>query len=245
MHRTETPGDPLPYRPFVLAALPRSGSYMLASALDAHPRVRCAGEALSPWRQDLGPFGSAAELLRREVYTDRPGPAAVGFKLLPQDGRGDRLGDAREFLRDLGVTVIHLVRRNLLRQVLSFAVAEQTDVWILEAGASRPRPAPVALDPARLVQRFAELEARQRRHEEELRGEGGPTLRVAYEDLVADRSGEMARIFALLGVEPRSVAPSTRRQEKRPLPRAITNYPEVAAALRGSRWESFLADGDA
>ena len=247
-----TPSLPrLPYRPFVVAALPRTGSYMLTTALDDHPEIRCHGEALSPWRKNPAPETvSAAEFLRHDVYTDTVDVTvdvtveakAVGFKLLHQDARQGRLRDARGFLRASGVSVVHLRRRNLLRQVLSFEIARATDVWILENDEPRPVDVTLVLDPNELLRRFVIAENQRRENEQDFHG--CPALEVCYEDLADDFETEMARIFRFLGVPPHPVRPTTRRQERRPLHQAIRNYDTIVRALTGTPWEAFLDENE-
>lgn len=220
---------------------------MLSTALDAHPAVRCCGETLSPWRKDLPAGESAERILRREVYRAATGIAAAGFKLQAEDARQGAHADARDFLRSIGVLAIHLYRRNLLRQLLSFEVAERTGVWILTGGKKRPAPVAVELDVTAIEARFRDLERLYARNERDF--SDCPSIRVAYEDLAtggraAGEEEEMARIFRFLGVAPNAVRPDTRRQERRPLRLAIGNYAEVARALAGTCWEGFLIEGE-
>lgn len=216
---------------------------MLSTALDAHPAVRCCGETLSPWRKDLPAGQSAERILRREVYCAAPGIAAAGFKLQAEDAREGERADARSFLRSIGVRAIHLYRRNLLRQLLSFEIAERTGVWILTGEKKRPAPVAIEIDVTEIEARFHDLERLYARNEKDF--SGCPSIRVAYEDLAAFGQGvgeeaEMARVFRFLGVAPNAVRPETRRQERRPLKSAIRNFAEVARALTGTRWEGFL-----
>lgn len=232
--------------PFVITAVPRCGSFMLSTALDAHPEVRCCGETLSRWRRDLPLGRSAEEILRAQVYAAERGIRAAGFKLQAADAREGLLGDARGFLRRLEVQAIHLVRRNLLRQLLSFEIAERTGVWILAEGERRPVPVAVALEPKSIRARLRDLERDYAQNSEDF--VGCPSITVAYEDLAwggaVGAGEEMARIFRFLSVEPSAVRPETRRQERRPLRTAIRNFDEVVRALSGTRWERFLAEED-
>jgi LPS sulfotransferase NodH len=235
--------SPFPYVPFVVTALPRSGSFMLTTALDAHPRIRCHGETLSRWRPDLpSSVGSAAAILRHEVYTSESPFQAVGFKLLHQDAREGSLSDARPFLREQQVKALHLKRRNLLRQYLSFVVAEQSGVWILTSTERPPDPVVVDLDPEEMRRRLRCLEKQTLENEEDFRG--CDALAVWYEDLVSDYDRQMARICRFLEVEWSACAPETKRQELRPLRAAIRNYDTIASELAGTAWESCLDEDD-
>jgi len=148
-----------------------------------------------------------------------------------------RLAATWSMLRQGGETrIIHLRRRNLLRQALSHArlMAASRAQWAGRA----PRPeSPVELDARRLVQRFERHGRAAQRIDAFFRA--SPRLDLTYEALVADVEGECARLFAFLGVAPRpSAAPAAPRDTD--LRRAIANYAAVARALAGTRWEALL-----
>lgn len=143
----------------------------------------------------------------------------------------EALRDRRRF------AVIHLQRRNLLRQRLSHErlMADSQARW-------RDAPADaggaVRLDAPRLV---AHLE-RHARAVDALRASlaGGRVLEVAYEDLVAAPEEQQARILRFLDVPPAPLRSAERRRATRPLRETLANYDEVARALADTRWAALL-----
>jgi LPS sulfotransferase NodH len=141
----------------------------------------------------------------------------------------DALPDHRRF------AVIHLQRRNLLRQRLSHErlMAESRADWRGTAP-----DAALRLDATHLVERF---EAHSRTVDElRRRLAPGRTLEVFYEDLLAEPTANLARILAFLELPAAPLQSAIRRRPQRPLREALANYDEVARALAGTRWAALL-----
>jgi LPS sulfotransferase NodH len=239
--------------PFVLVSTHRSGSSVLRYALDAHPRVVARAELLRPGatsRHALDAFLRASRARRwlyraapgvvldrflDDVFGPRPGIEAAGFKLLY-----DQATPAvwRRLERRSGLRIVHLVRENLLKALVSLAAATSRrqfrlrpdEPWRFE----RVRLDPVGLLPA-LRTRATEIE----RHRARLAGR--PHLEVRYEDLLADPRPLVAEVLRFLGVEG-AVPDELPLVKMTPdaLADAVANLGEVAAALRGSEFEAFL-----
>lgn len=222
---------------FVIFAQGRSGSTLLADLLNSHPRVYCADEILT-WRR-LAPAayaGACAVGHRGDVY---------GFKVKVHHLTDDqRLDDPGAFLRDLvarGWVVLHLTRRNVLRQALSTLVAAQRATYH-EPADGRPAPSgPVHVDPGELL---ARTDQRVAFGEQERRAlDGLSPLSFVYEDDLLDASRHQAtasRAFAGLGIEDAPVATGLRRIGARPLDRLVANVDEVLAAVADSPYAHML-----
>lgn len=134
------------YRRFVILSSPRTGSHMLAQALNSSPVIVCFREVFNAALEyvDFSVDGydnfSAADRALRErdpvgflqtrIFGPQPdGIQAVGFKFLHNHGwKLSSVADALVADRDLHV--LHLRRRNLLRMYVSLKFAEATDVWL-------------------------------------------------------------------------------------------------------------------
>jgi LPS sulfotransferase NodH len=227
------------FQPFVITSLPRSGSFMLTTTLDSHPGIRCAGETLSRFQEaENQPYKNAAEVLMSRVYSPGSGIKAAGFKLLFQDAREGRFTDAREFLVQLPVKVIHLRRRNLLKRYVSFLHAEKTDVWILCDENERPGTHRFKVDIDELIMSIKDTLRSYDKMDREFFS--CHSLTVWYEDLVNEYTREMNRIFSFLKVNSAETKPETIRQETRELSEIISNYDEIKAALANTPWSGFL-----
>ncbi len=66
------------------------------------------------------------------------------------------------------------------------------------------------------------------------------SIEVGYEEMTEDLQGVMRGVQQFLGLDPVDVYPRTFKGEHRTLPKAIKNYGQVSAALRGTEFERFL-----
>lgn len=226
---------------FVIVADLRTGSTLLSSSLDRHPRVRCFGELLHPEdlpdnqladrdRHDL----SGRELVRQVFSNDRVD--AVGFRAmiflpLPES---PAWADAWDALRDVdGLKVIFLERRDRLAQYASILVAEQTRAWhpSPDDPVLRPENRPrISVDPDEF-RRWSlgrdELNAQRRAS---LRGR--PTLDLEYETLSDAWGDAIGRVQEFLEVRPLPLRQEKQLQERRALSEVISNYDEAVAVSR-------------
>lgn len=149
---SETSPPATAYTRFIIRAGARTGSTMLVRALNSHPRVRCFGELFNA-EVDFVPFevegydnfsardrsrrdAKPGSFLRERVFCEQPAPIrAVGFKLLyAQNWRFPGL--IERLAEDEALRVLHLRRRNLLRALVSWKIAEASDVWVAPREAS-------------------------------------------------------------------------------------------------------------
>ena len=135
--------------------------------------------------------------------------------------------------------VLHIKRRNRLAQYLSLLQAHKTDVWSA-AEAPAGESAPLHLDPEECRAHFASVS----RYEDDCAAAfARHTVRdVFFEDLTSDCAREFGAIQEALGVRHEAIAPTLKRQRRRPLCEAVANFDELRAAFRGSRWEQVFDD---
>lgn len=238
----------LPTR-FVIFTSGRSGSELLASLLDSHPRVHCDGEVLAIPRQFRAAFvrGRAVRATLAHRF-GRPGPDVYGWKLITNHLRWypeifpDPSAFLGQYARPPGL-LITLRRADLLNQTLSLLHAEHSQ-FHFQAGEATPRFEAFAVEPENLVSQLYYYENDEQWLVETVGNL--PHLGLVYEDDLATPDAQQAtadRIFERLGLPPAKVDPQLVPVAP-PDPRdRISNYGEVAAALRGTRYESLL-DGD-
>lgn len=238
--------------PFVVLTTQRSGSVMLVQSLRSHPQVFCYHEmfrrghpspdafrahlASSRWRRVrrwVLPYGTTLRYLE-DLYGSRPNEDAVGFKLMYNQLRRDPF--LYPTFRRLGVRVLHLVRRNLLKTEVSAVVARDTGRFHVK---ERPNdPVRVRIDAATIAERLEWRERAVERHRRRFRR--FPVLEVTYEDLVADREEQSMRITRFLDVEPRVLTTDWVKVNPDRLSAVVANYEELVACLRGTRFAAFL-----
>lgn len=238
---------------FVVLSRQRSGSTLLVRSLSSHPQIQCHGEIFLAKNTRLPTYEAyrTASLKRRlahpffkkwliynflaEVYTSAAADIeALGFKLM--------YGQAREFwpvknwIKDDDVRVIHLIRTNMLKTILSSKTSKVRQV----AHSTKPvAPIKVHLDPVEikmlLNKMTKQLEVNRRLFADH------PHLEITYEGFVANRDQETDRMLDFLGIE--SFTPLTSdlvKLSSDSLEDLIENYDEIAQTLTGTAYEKFL-----
>jgi hypothetical protein len=166
-------------------------------------------------------------------------PGAVGFKL-----NYAQLGFYPEILAYLirhRIRVVHLVRRNHLDIVLSYAVKAQIGRAHLLSGESAPDDIQVALDTKNLIRQLEWMQTRQNIARKLLSWCRLPHLEIAYEDLLRDQA-HFRRIWDFLSLKPgedmpRSTVVKIRKGGHRDV---ISNYDEVREVLANSKFTELL-----
>lgn len=225
------------YLRFIILSRSRTGSNLLASLLNSHPRIRTAGEIFARLLDE-----DPLERLDRAFGPEAPRVGARGFKIFyyhPLDREGSTLWDRLAAMRD--VRVIHLTRRNVLRTLLSRKIAGNSDAW------QALRPGPSDTDARQVEMTVDELETgfeQTRNWEQDAvhRFHAHPFLQISYEELAGDPRAAVRRVFEFLGLE--DCEPSTRLRQQNPenLRRLIRNYDELKGAFAGSRWQGYFED---
>lgn len=234
---------PRPPRPdpgrFLVFAQGRTGSTLLVDLLNASPLVRCDEEILARRVTAPGLWVGA----HRRRHPDH----VYGFKVkIYQLTEDQRIADPGGWLRVMagrGWRCVYLWRRNPLRHALSNMAAARAGGFVHRGGAA-PDARGVVVDVDLLL---AAAQARERLAAAERAALAGlEHVEVCYEDDLLDPSRHqptLDRLCAGLGVPPAPARTDVRRVVSAPLAETLANYDAVAAALRGSRWERFLADG--
>jgi hypothetical protein len=156
------------------------------------------------------------------------------------------------YIRRNNIRVLNLTRSNYLRYYLSWVKTEQTRKYHLHAAGP---DAPVKVEDEGLVLDIDDLFFRLELCEAEDRlihrmlGGYPRYMAIEYEQLfprmgAPPADAVLAQVADWLGIEadfPKT-QPRYRKQSVLPLPEAITNYAEVAEALRGTDFEYVLED---
>jgi LPS sulfotransferase NodH len=242
---------------FVVLTTNRSGSVWVMSTLNSLPHVTAQGELFLPrarvserrWDSDFAcprfietrsdgltfrPFSVFSYL--NALYST---PGTVGFKLMYA-----QLGLYPEMLAYLvrhRIRVVHLVRRNHLDVLLSYAVKAKIGRAHLLVGQSAPDELRVELDNEDLVRRLEWLQKKQSMARKLLSWCRLPHLEIAYEDLLRDQA-HFRRIWDFLSIKPEEDMPQStlvkiRRGGHRDV---ISNYDEVKEVLANSKFAELL-----
>lgn len=242
---------------FVVLTTNRSGSEWVMSTLNGFQGVSAHGELFLPkarategkWDSDFAyprfvemkfnlpafrPFSVFSYL---DTFYSMPGKA--GFKLMYK-----QLGFYPEilfyFIRHR-IQVVHLVRRNHLDVMLSYAVKAKTGRAHLLKGQSTPDQLRVELDTRNLVRKLAWLQKQQDLARKLLVWCGLSHLEIAYEDLVRNQL-QFHLIGDFLSINSREQMPqsSLTKIRKGGHRDVIGNYDQVKKVLNNSKFAGLL-----
>jgi LPS sulfotransferase NodH len=244
------------YRRFVVVGIARTGSTLLVNLLNAHSRVLAFGELFrSPdaigW--DTAPFNTSRSAKVLALYRADPAAfinecvfhrwprryGAVGFKLFYYHARQLPHSRVWDYLAaNPDIRILHIKRKNILKQYYSLELAHKTNVWVSKAPTDEQPPLRLEVDACR--RHFAwvrnledECAAFFRAHQ---------TRDIYYEDLSADIESEMKGVQDFLGLKHEQLSVKTVRQRRKPLSQAIINYAELKHAFEATPWAEFFED---
>lgn len=240
---------------FVVISRGRTGSNLLMSLLDSHPRISIRGSIIgesvmaNPSRKDeivrMGTVPYLKQCFKRTGFE-----SAVGIKILyyqvehvyekRNDVRG--LKDLMDFIiSHQGIRIIHLKRRNRLETLTSIRVAAFTKKYRLLDGPEKTVDATrITLSPEESEREFRQIEEWENLYGNALNGH--KTLEVYYEDLSQNTATECNRIFDFLGVHSQSVNTHMQKQRRRPLEQVIENYNDLKKYFEGTEYARFFEE---
>jgi LPS sulfotransferase NodH len=146
-----------------------------------------------------------------------------------------------QWLRDHNALIIHTLRRNHLKTVVSHARAAHTNEFHRRGESQSPSDVQIALPLRGLKARLNRIELAERVARDAIKGM--PSIEVWYDDYVGSQRLEVEkRICAELGqnVPVGGLQSPLIKVSSDNLRDAISNYDEVAALLSGTRFEVFL-----
>lgn len=242
---------------FVVFTTNRSGSVWMMSTLNSFSNVTAQGELFLPrprvseqrWDSDIAipryietkkemrgirPFSVFSYLQR--LYRS---PGAVGFKLMYA-----QLGQYPEILAYLiwhRIRVVHLVRRNHLDVMLSYAIKSKIGKAHILNGQIVPTQISVELDTNSLLNRLNRLQKKQQFARMVLKVCRLPTVEVAYEDLLANPDN-FHLVWDFLSLDTANATANSNLQKIRRggHRQVIRNYDEVQRVLADSRFNLLL-----
>ena len=237
---------------FVVVGVQRTGTTLIRTCLDSHPAIRCVGEAfkLSLLRGSYaGPEGyhayRAASLKRYlrhwidrsslvQNYLDElygmSDHRAVGFKFMLSQRQP--FPTVVPYLIGHGVRVIHVVRENVLKTLVSRLVARQRKRYHAKESVPVTR---IVLPCSDLVDQLQQISDQQQIWTSIFK-DRVPYLRLAYESFLSNRRRETDALLQFLEVGFAELQTSLVKVNPDSLDTVLSNYDEVRSRLRGSPW---------
>jgi LPS sulfotransferase NodH len=227
--------------PFVILFVERAGSTFLITALKSHPQILALTEKLDAMRKEGKTAADQLEWTRSILTPPLVGQhRAMGFKTKLLDVL-DPEGFAA-ILRERKCRIIQLQRRNTVKAVVSTINAkrqwEVSGNWNLLSESTR-LPA-FAVDPAEFERLLAQREEWDRQLEDYTERLQLPTLRLWYEDLLADETAFVDKAVTFLTGESRPLQGSTLKNTGDDLKTAILNFDDLRQRYAGTRYESMF-----
>ncbi|MDX8354998.1 Stf0 family sulfotransferase [Cognatiyoonia sp. IB215182] len=170
-----------------LCTTPRCGSHFLGHKLHSLGAFGYPLEYLNPGNWEIWDKRAGETPTLDFIKSKRTGPNGVFAVKLHHEHLTDFLVQEPE---PLTYNFIHLRRRDLTRQAISFARAEQTGAWISDM----PEIAPAYYDWGLIATKMDHISRGNADWQGFLQCLGIQPLELYYEDIVADMSGALARI---------------------------------------------------
>jgi hypothetical protein len=244
---------------FLVLAGRRSGTTLLVECLDSHPDIECRKDVFSirrRWRYfqvDVKsglfyPFRTAS-LQRRIDYILRrrrliesflaetfapAGLKAKGIRLSYEQAR--KYPDVLPWILENNVPVVHLIRENGLKAVVSHFTAKKRG---FAHATSMVERVTLNLPPGELMAFLMKREREVERYRALFRDR--PYCEISYESFLVRKDEETRRLLDFLGID-RYIPLTSRLVKQNPdsLREILENYDEIARTLRGTPFEIYL-----
>ncbi|MEX3011328.1 DUF6473 family protein [Hoeflea sp. TYP-13] len=242
---------------FVLLCPERSGSNLLLGLLDSHEDCLTAGELFNDYYieaqqlpienddilandQRLSDLRSQDPVAFVNSYFDVAKAKklrAIGFKMMYS--QADKYSSVTEaLLQNPSITIIHLVRRNLLRRFASELRARITDKWAYGAKEVIPEQPTYTIEPDHCVWDFLNKEGMQSKYDGMLDGRDR-YLKIYYENLADQTQVVGSRLCRLLGLSAgHELEVRYRKSSPKDLDGEVENYRELRTFFK--RWSHFF-----
>lgn len=228
----------IPINKFVIFAQARTGSILLGSLLNSHPKIFCDGEIFSVWNKNLFfPFQYI------QCHATRRENRVYGWQLKIDQLILLQRTDPQQFMFHLqksGWKIIYLRRANLLRQAISELIARSRDEWA-DTTKTPLRNLRIHIDCNRLLDLIKYREKMLRQEENALKNL--LYLPVVYEaDLLqSQRQQETLNcIFNYIGLSSISVKTKYFRTTSDRLSDFVQNYDEMVSAVKQTDYYRFI-----
>ncbi|MEM9042373.1 MAG: Stf0 family sulfotransferase [Actinomycetota bacterium] len=198
-----------------------------------------AGTTSPPLRSDaLGRTRDTNRYLR-QLHRENRERAALFFKVMY--GQLDQRPELLPLLVVNRYRFIHLVRSNVLEQLVSLQRARLTGVF---QSADASPSVEVELDASTILGELRRNVALVEQHRRTLRRLPNPSIEITYESLLGDERAQLARLSSFLDVDLEFDETSSRLQRisDRPVAERIENAADIRTALGGSEFDHLLGE---
>ncbi len=221
---------------FAIIGNARTGSNYLLDGLKSSPSVRVYHEIFADHNRKMGK--DFDKILSTVFQYESKSTKVVGFKVFYNHLAED---EWNKLLACKDLKIVHLIRRNRLRTVISLEIAFKTGQWTKSSISNGPREKRISLDSSKLIKRLEQIEKGE--STTRVRFKDRRILEIVYEDLVQKPEQMFASVGAYLsinGIDPGKI--KLKRQNPETLRELIVNYDEIEAVLKNTRFAEYLND---
>lgn len=226
------------YKKFVIISQSRTGSTFLMALLNNHENIICEGELF----KNLN--GNSCKLVWDNFFSKKPKKIQqVGFKLFySHPTKGDQsVWDYIE--NDKSITIIHLVRQNWLRVLVSQKIGLKTKLWTENID----RPHQISTDEKKVEIDYDECEkafiqAAFNEQQTRERFSNHPFIEVTYEDLSSDADTTIRSITDILSVNYQKVQAKNKKQNAEPLEDLVINLSVLKVRFKNTKWAYLFSE---
>lgn len=169
---------------------------------------------------------------------DPEGTLATGFKLIDNGV----INKPVELCQRLGISLIYLARRNILRKVISGSVAREVKCFN-KVGYTPEAGRKFNFKPETIIKKIHNIQRKQDKYKEYIGNDEPPFLYVYYEDWVQDPSKFQRSICDFLKVPVAEFGKSTLSvMTPEPLTYLLENYEEIASEVTKAGFGDFLKE---
>ena len=247
---------------FAVLGLQRTGTTLVVSTLNSHPRILSLGELFEDKEKiaakvvptyklymkqlDSGPNNAAPQKERIFRYLDTVFAGknfdAVGFKLMFNQGR--KYPPISDYLKENRFKIIRVIRKNLLKTCISRFRARQTGLWDSFQpifNETRCRETGIKIPVEDLLHELNSVAAQDKALEQTVLNLNLEYIAVSYEEFNEKKPGETQKMLNFLGIDGQ-IRLNTRLQKVSPeeLTHSLKNYEEIVDALKHTPYAEYL-----
>lgn len=240
------------YQKILLLGTARVGSTLLQSYLNEHPEIYCEGEIYNT--DHLKMYGKASKL--KEQMNNEPlrflnnygypkhskKIKFAGFKLFYSHFNTEKTKILWDYLfENKDIKVIHIKRKNLLRNFVSLKIAAKTNEWRSFNQSSNTIEKKIKLSKEECLQEFETQKITTLNLDNKFKDHN--TIEIFYSDLVKNKQETMDNIFQFLNTKSIKIQDTIlKRQNPEPISELITNFEDLKDKFKNTEWEVFFND---
>ena len=240
---------------FVVVGTQRTGTTVICQAINSHKSVRCYQELFNMGSLRNSPAKSkrayhvyrkasllnyAKHFLYRSKFISEyldwvyhKSKKTIGFKLMANQGRD--FPDAVDYLKNNKIKVIHVVRKNTLKVLVSRYAAKSRGAHSkVPVGETK-----VKLAAQSLLNDLKAIESDNDFWRDEFYGSNNYLL-VEYEEYVLDRVAVQNKICDFLGLDKQVFIEKYIKMTSGELRQVVVNYDVIKSVLVGTKYEKYL-----